>query len=203
MNYLVREKMTDWVYDYFKSYQISRGQCAEIVVYFKEVKLKRGTYFIETGQVATQFGLITEGVMQNCIIQTDGTQRVQYFLKEGAFVSNAASFELQVPSKLSIQAITDCRLLTMDYATYQKMNETISWFKRLVNPLISIVLQHYLQEYADLLRMSHQERYNTFLVKNPDIIHRIPLKMVASYLGMSSQSLSRIRAKMPTKLGNL
>jgi CRP/FNR family transcriptional regulator, anaerobic regulatory protein len=199
MDYLVREKMTDLVYDYFKSYQISRVQCGEIAVYFKEVKLKRGTYFIETGQVATQFGLITEGVMQNCIIQADGTQRVQYFLKEGSVVSNAASFELRVPSKLSIQAITDCRLLTMNYESYQKMNETISWFQRLVNPLSSIVLQHHLQEYADLLRMSHQERYNAFLIKNPNIIHRVPLKMVASYLGMSSQSLSRIRAKMPTK----
>jgi CRP/FNR family transcriptional regulator, anaerobic regulatory protein len=196
MDYLVREKTTDLVYDYFKSYQITRVQCAEIAIYFKEVKLKRGTYFIETGQIATHFGLITEGVMQNCIIQADGTQRVQYFLKEGAVVSNSASFDLQVPSKLSIQAITDCRLLTMDYDTYQKMNDTISWFQRLVNPLSSIVLQHHLQEYADLLRMSQQERYKAFLVRNPAIIHRIPLKMVASYLGMSSQSLSRIRAKM-------
>jgi CRP/FNR family transcriptional regulator, anaerobic regulatory protein len=202
MDYLVREKMTDLVYDYFKSYQISKVQCGEIAVHLREIKLKRGTYFIETGQIATYFGLITEGVMQNCIIQADGTQRVQYFLQEGAVVSNSASFDLQIPSKLSIQAITDCRLLAMDYETYQKMNETVSWFHRLVNPLSSIILQNYLQEYADLLRMSQQERYKAFLKRNPTIIHRIPLKMVASYLGMSSQSLSRIRAKMPIKPEN-
>jgi CRP/FNR family transcriptional regulator, anaerobic regulatory protein len=199
MDFLIKEKTTQLVYEYFKSYQISKEQCAEIAIYLKEIKLKRGTYFIETGQIATYFGLITEGVMQNCIIQADSTQRVQYFLKEGTVVSNSASFDLQMPSKLSIQAITDCRLLVMDYATFHKMNETITWFQRLISPLSSIVLQNYLKEYADLMRMPQQERYKEFLIRNPDIIHRIPLKMIASYLGMSSQSLSRIRAKISVK----
>jgi CRP/FNR family transcriptional regulator, anaerobic regulatory protein len=199
MDFLIKEKTTQLVYEYFKSYQISKEQCAEIAIYLKEIKLKRGTYFIETGQIATYFGLITEGVMQNCIIQADSTQRVQYFLKEGTVVSNSASFDLQMPSKLSVQAITDCRLLVMDYATFQKMNETITWFQRLISPLSSIVLQNYLKEYADLMRMPQQERYKEFLIRNPDIIHRIPLKMIASYLGMSSQSLSRIRAKISVK----
>jgi CRP/FNR family transcriptional regulator, anaerobic regulatory protein len=199
MDFLIKEKTTQLVYEYFKSYRISKEQCAEIAIYLKEIKLKRGAYFIESGQTATFFGLITEGVMQNCINQGDGTQRVQYFLKEGAVVSNAASFDLQIPSKLSIQAITDCRLLVMDYTTFQKMNETITWFQRMISPLSSMVLQNYLKEYADLMRMSQQERYKEFLVRNPDIIHRIPLKMIASYLGMSSQSLSRIRAKISIK----
>jgi CRP-like cAMP-binding protein len=194
MDYLIKEKTTQLVYDYFKQYQVTREQCAEMAIHLRELKLKRGSYFIEIGQIAPHFGLITEGVMQNCIIQADGTKRVQYFLKEGAVVSNAASFDLQVPSKLSIQAITDCRLLTMDYDTFQKMNETTSWLHRLISPISSIVLQNYLKEYADLLRMSQQERYKEFLIRNPDIIHRIPLVMIASYLGMSSQSLSRIRA---------
>jgi CRP/FNR family transcriptional regulator, anaerobic regulatory protein len=199
MDFLIKEKTTQLVYEYFKSYQITKEQCAEIAIYLKEIKLKRGAYFIESGQIATYFGLITEGVMQNCIIQADDTQRVQYFLKEGVVVSNSASFDLQVPSKLSIQAITDCRLLVMDYATFQKMNETITWFQRLISPLSSIVLQNYLKEYSDLMRMPQQERYQEFLIRNPDIIHRIPLKMIASYLGMSSQSLSRIRAKISVK----
>jgi CRP/FNR family transcriptional regulator, anaerobic regulatory protein len=199
MDFLIKEKTTLLVYEYFKSYQISKEQCAEIAVYLKEIKLKRGTYFIETGQIATHFGLMTEGVMQNCIVQSDGTQRVQYFLKEGTVVGNSASFDLQVPSKLSIQAITDCRILTMDYAAYQKVIETIKWFPRLMIPLSTKILHDYLKEYADLLRMPQQERYKEFLIRNPDIIHRIPLKMIASYLGMSSQSLSRIRAKVSIK----
>jgi CRP/FNR family transcriptional regulator, anaerobic regulatory protein len=202
MDFLVKEKTTQLVYDYFKSYKISKEQCAELAIFFKEIKLKRGAYFIEEGQVASYFGLITEGVMQNCITQTDGTPRVQYFLKERSIVSNSGSFDLQVPSKLSVQAITDCRLLVMDYATFQKMNERVSWFQRLMNPLSSIVLQNYLKEYADLLRMPQKERYKEFLIRNPDIIHRIPLKMIASYLGMSSQSLSRIRANTLNKLDN-
>ena len=202
MDFIIKEKTTQLVYDYFKSYRISKEQCAEIAIHLKEIKLKRSAYFIEEGQIALHFGLITEGVMQNCIIQLDGTQRVQYFLKEGTVVSNAASFDLQLPSKLSIQAITDCRLLVMDYATFQKMNETTNWFQRLISPLSSMVLQNYLKEYGDLLRMPHQERYTEFLIKNPDIIHRIPLKMIASYLGMSSQSLSRIRANIANKLDN-
>jgi CRP/FNR family transcriptional regulator, anaerobic regulatory protein len=202
MDFLMKEKTTQLVYDYFKSYKVSKEQCAEIATYLKEVKLKRGAYFIEEGQVAPHFGLITEGVMQNCIIQDDGTQRIQYFLKEGTVVSNAASFDLQIPSKLSVQAITDCRLLVMDYYTFHKMNEKISWFQRLISPLSSMVLQNYLKEYGDLLRMPHKERYNLFLIRNPDIIHRIPLKMIASYLGMNSQSLSRIRANMAIKLDN-
>jgi CRP/FNR family transcriptional regulator, anaerobic regulatory protein len=199
MDFLIKEKTTLLVYEYFKSYQISKEQCAEIAIYLKEIKVKRGTYFIETGQIATHFGLMTEGVMQNCIVQADGSSRVQYFLKEGTVVSNSASFDLQMPSTLSIQAITDCRLLVMDYATFQKMNETVTWFQRLISPLSSIVLHEYLKEYADLLRMPQQARYKEFLIRNPDIIHRIPLKMIASYLGMSSQSLSRIRAKISIK----
>lgn len=202
MDYLAREKTIQVVYDYFKQYQITREQCAEMASHLKELRLKRGEYFIDIGQIAPHFGLIIEGVMQNCIIQADGTKRVQYFLKEGVVASNAASFELQMPSKLCIQAITNCRLLVMDYQTYQTMNGQLDWLRRLVAPLSSIVLQNYLTEYADLLRMPQQGRYKEFLIRNPNMIHRIPLKMVASYLGMSSQSLSRIRAKTPSKPDN-
>jgi CRP/FNR family transcriptional regulator, anaerobic regulatory protein len=140
--------------------------------------------------------------MQNCIVQNDGRERVQYFLIEGTVVSNAASFDLQVPSKLSVRAITNCRLLTMDFLTFQRLNREIEWLHRLISPISSIVLHDYLKEYADLLRMPQQERYTSFLAKNPKIIHRIPLVMVASYLGMSSQSLSRIRAKVQKKADN-
>jgi CRP-like cAMP-binding protein len=201
MEYILKEKTTQLVYDYFKQYQsVTKEQCAELATHLKEMKLKRGAYFIETGQIATHFGLITEGVMQNCIVQNDGRERVQYFLIEGEVVSNAASFDLQVPSKLSVRAITDCRLLTMDFLTFQKLSKENEWLKRLVSPISSIVLHDYLKEYADLLRMSQQERYTAFLAKNPKLIHRIPLVMVASYLGMSSQSLSRIRAKVQKKV---
>jgi CRP-like cAMP-binding protein len=204
MEYILREKTTQLVYDFFKQYHsVTKEQCAELAGYLKETKLKRGEYFIETGQIAAHFGLITEGVMQNCIVQNDGKERVQYFLIEGTVVSNAASFDLQVPSKLSVRAITNCRLLTMDYLTFQKLNQENEWLQRLISPISSIVLQEYLKEYADLLRMSQQERYTTFVAKNPKIIHRIPLVMVASYLGMSSQSLSRIRGKVQKKADNI
>jgi CRP/FNR family transcriptional regulator, anaerobic regulatory protein len=204
MEYILKEKTTQLVYDFFKQYQsVTKEQCGELAGYLKEIKLKRGAYFIKTGQTATQFGLITEGVMQNCVVQEDGKERVQYFLVEGTVASNSASFDLQVPSKLSIRAITDCRLLTMDFPTFQRLNREIEWLHRLISPISSAVLHDYLTEYADLLRMSQQERYTTFLAKNPKIIHRIPLVMVASYLGMSSQSLSRIRAKVQKKADNI
>jgi CRP/FNR family transcriptional regulator, anaerobic regulatory protein len=203
MDYILKEKTTQLVYDFFKQYQsVTKEQCAELAGYLKETKLKRGEYFIETGHIATHFGLITEGVMQNCIVQNNGKERVQYFLAEGTVVSNSASFDLQAPSKLSVRAITNCRLLTMDFITFKKLNREIDWLHRLISPLSSIVLHDYLKEYADLLRMSQQERYTTFLAKNPKLIHRIPLVMVASYLGMSSQSLSRIRAKVQKKADN-
>jgi CRP/FNR family transcriptional regulator, anaerobic regulatory protein len=205
MEYILKEKTTQLIYDFFTQYyqSVTKEQCAELAVYMKEKKLKRGAYFIETGQIAAHFGLITEGVMQNCIVQNDGKERVQYFLIEGQVVSNAASFDLQTPSKLSVRAITNCRLLTIDFITFQKLNQEAEWLKRLVGPISSIVLQEYLKEYADLLRMSQQERYTTFVAKNPKIIHRIPLVMVASYLGMSSQSLSRIRGKVQKKVDNM
>ncbi len=196
MDIIIKEKTTQLVFEYFKPYNITREQCTEIAIYLKEIKIKRGTYFVEIGKVVQHLGLITEGVMQNCIIQSDGLERVQYFLKEGMVVCNSASFDLQMPSKLSVQAITDCRIMVVDFDSFQQIKESAPWFYRLLNPISSLVLHNHLQEYADLLRMPLKERYKQFLLRNPDIIHRIPLKMIASYLSMSSQSLSRIRAKL-------
>lgn len=124
--------------------------------------------------------------------ETDVTER---FAFEGQFLVRYESLLSGQPSRKAIQMLEDVELIAIDsialYRLFSPLPETESLFRRLIEK----ALVDQINRLESLQFHSAEERYNDLLRENPDILRRVPLKYVASYLGITPVSLSRIRAR--------
>lgn len=159
----------------------------------EEKALKKHCLFVTEGKKAGEIGFLLEGNMRHYYTK-DGEERTTYFYFENQFVAAYISCLTQRPSQLSIEALTDCRLLVFPYKTLADLfeaNKNWERFGRLLAEYLAIGLE---ERMVGLLMLSPEERYQNLLNSNRQkIIERIPQRYIASYLGITPVSLSRIR----------
>jgi CRP-like cAMP-binding protein len=170
-----------------------------LLPHIEERYLDRQSDFAKEGKIAMEVGFLLEGDMRHYYTR-DGIEKTTYFYFEGHFVSSYLSCITGKPSDLTIQAITDCRLLVFKYKVLQNLYYlSHNWerFGRLVAEYLAIGLE---ERMVGLLMLSPEERYIQLLESNKQkIIERIPQHYVSSYLGITPVSLSRIRRRLLKK----
>ncbi len=157
-----------------------------------------GDYFLKAGEVCHYVGFINTGLVRYYVLD-DGDEHTYDFSAEQTFVCNYESFLTQTPSTRYIQALEDIRLLRISYDNLQKLYETLQHgqqFGRLVAEQLFVAT---LQKLTSFYRETADERYDNFLHLFPGLANRVPQYVVASYVGIKPQSLSRIRAQRAGK----
>jgi CRP-like cAMP-binding protein len=161
--------------------------------------LARGETWINEGKKEQFIGFVLEGNMRHYYTR-DGEEKTTYFYFENHLVSSYFSAITGMPSPLTIEALTDTRLLTFSYAHLKWMyDQSPKWerFGRLLAEYLALGLE---ERMAGLLMMSAEERYLQLLQGNKQkIIERIPQHYIANYLGITPVSLSRIRKRLGEK----
>ncbi|HOZ51705.1 MAG TPA: cyclic nucleotide-binding domain-containing protein [Chitinophagaceae bacterium] len=129
-------------------------------------------------------------------MQREEEERILEFFFPNSFFSSYTSFLTQSPSDVEIQALTDIQVEIIHYNDLQKAYQT----SLLANQLGRIVAEHYYiwktKREKDFLLKSATERYNELLAKRPELVQQIPVHMIAKYLGIKPESLSRIRKEI-------
>jgi CRP-like cAMP-binding protein len=172
----------------------------EMLLPFLEIKeLKKHYNFSEEGKIANEVAFVIDGTLRHYYIK-DGDEKTTYFYFENHFVSSYISCITQQPSQLTIEALSDCKLIVF---SYQKMKElfekSITWqkFGRLIAEYLAIGLE---ERMVGLLMLSPEERYLQLIKSNKKkIIERIPQHYIANYLGITPVSMSRIRNRVIKK----
>lgn len=161
----------------------------------EEVHLKKHSLFATEGKQAKDVGFLLDGNMRHYYAR-DSEEKTTYFYFENHLVAAYISCLTQSPSKLSIDALTDCHLLVFPYKALTELfavSKTWSTFGRLLAEYLAIGFE---ERMVGLLLLSPEERYRELLQSNKQkIIERIPQHYIASYLGVTPVSLSRIRAR--------
>jgi len=167
-----------------------------LLPYLEERVLEKHEHFATEGKRAYDMGFLLEGNMRHYYTR-DGEERTTYFYFEGHFVGSYFSCITHQPSTLTIEALTDCRLLVFRYSDLLQLYErSHAWerFGRLMAEYLAMGLE---ERMKGLLMESPEERYTHLLDGNKQkIIERIPQHYVASYLGITPVSLSRIRKRL-------
>jgi CRP-like cAMP-binding protein len=158
-------------------------------------EVAKGDYWLEAGQVCNWVGFIIKGLTKTSYIR-DGQDVVADFANASMFVTEYASFVSQRPSKMSIQALEDCRVLGMSYASLQQLYSLGPNAERMGRLIAEWLYVAFLERVMSLQVESPEERYHLFTEQYPQLMQRIPLYMIASYLGITPESLSRIRARI-------
>lgn len=158
--------------------------------------LGRGERWISEGERERDIGIVLEGNIRHYYTR-DGEEKTTYFYFEHHLVSSYISAISGDPSLITIEALTDCRLLVFSYAHLRSLfDQSPKWerFGRLVAEYLAKGLE---ERMVGLLMMSPEDRYLQLLEGNKQkIIERIPQHYIANYLGVTPVSLSRIRKRL-------
>ena len=172
----------------------------QMLLPFLELKtLKKHELLAEEGKVANEIGLVVEGMMRHYYTK-DGEEKTTYFYFENHFVTSYISCMTGQPSQLTIEALSDCKVIIFPYSKLKELfDKSITWqkFGRLIAEYIAIGLE---ERMVGLLMLSPEERYLQLLHGNKKkIIERVPQHYIANYLGITPVSMSRIRNRVTKK----
>ncbi|KRD58770.1 cyclic nucleotide-binding protein [Flavobacterium sp. Root935] len=181
--------MNDFI-EYILQYSnLNKQQIELITSKGKEIELKKDDYFVEAGKVLRHVGFIVEGILRICYYNNKGEEITKIFIEERHLLYNLKN----VPSTEYIQAATDCKLLTFSNQDWKEIADTIIDWDTIIQKITNKSLAQKLERVSPLISQDASTRYLEFMEKYPTLVNRIPLSYIASYLGMTKQSLSRIR----------
>ncbi|MDF7814930.1 Crp/Fnr family transcriptional regulator [Hymenobacter sp. YC55] len=155
-----------------------------------------GDYFSEAGRVAQEIGFIVAGVLRVCYFERNGTENTKYFVEENHFVVDLQSYQFHQPCTEYVQAVTEVHLLVFKARAWQALSHTILVWPQVEQKLFTQALLEKMNRRSALVSPNGATRYEQFLTTFPGLANRIPLAYLASYIGVTPQSLSRIRRRL-------
>ena len=185
--------MEEFVNYVLKFGNLNKQQTDFILSKARILELHKDEYFSEAGKIPRNIGFIVEGVVRFCYYNNKGEDITQYFIDEYNFVSDQQRFETQVVASEYIQAVTDCKLLIFSKKDWDDISNTIVGWDAIAGLIIKNCLLKTIERRSPLVSEDATTRYLSFIEHFPGLLNRIPLSHIASYLGITQQSLSRIR----------
>ncbi|MBS0026726.1 Crp/Fnr family transcriptional regulator [Chitinophaga sp. 22321] len=165
---------------------------------FSRVTLKKNDYFLQEGKVSTQVAFIEKGLVRY-VMNHQGEDISAYFSGENEWVGNLESFLSRQPSTRSIIAMEPTVLWAASRDNLQKIYDTVKEGDRMGRLIIEDVFVKSSKQVTSLYTGTPEERYYEFFELFDKIQHRIPQYMIASFIGVKPQSLSRIRSRLSRK----
>lgn len=159
---------------------------------FKASKLKRGECISESGKRCSTMAFIKSGYLRMYSI-SDGKEVTQWISTAGTFTTDLASFFFDNPARWTIQALVESEIYTISKSDYQKISTLIPAWNRIEKHFLLGCFATMENRIHDLISMSTKERYDSFYNENKELFNILPLKYIASILGMTPETLSRIR----------
>ncbi|GAB4028193.1 Crp/Fnr family transcriptional regulator [Spirosoma koreense] len=172
---------------------VSQSEEAIISGLFEPRLIRANDFFLQAGDVCRHVGFVVQGFLRYYILD-DGSEHTYDFSAEQSFTCNYESFLTHTPSTRFIQAVEDTTLFVIHYENLQRLYERLHEGQKLGRLIAEQLFVMMLQKLTSFYTETAEERYETFLRTFPDLQERMPQYIVASYLGIKPQSLSRIRA---------
>ena len=155
-------------------------------------QIPKRTHLTKFDQVERCAYFLREGIVKIGMIR-DGEDRIVEFFFPGSFFSSYTSFLTQLPSDVEVECLTDCEVELIRYDDLQLAYKDSLLANRMVTE------QYYIQKTErekGFLTQSAPERYRELIMRRPELVQQIPVKMIAQYLGIQPESLSRIRKEI-------
>jgi CRP-like cAMP-binding protein len=174
-------------------------ECARAIPLFESREVKKNEHLFRQGEVARWVYFVEKGCLRQYYINNNGEERTIYFKTEGGWASELVSFLDNKPTELNLQALEDSELQVINqknwiYAVTQIRSFTMAFIRAQQDT--NYMLKKRL---AEATVETPEEKYLHFIREEPDLLQRIPLFYIASYLAMTPETLSRIRKKVAGK----
>ncbi|PWJ53901.1 CRP-like cAMP-binding protein [Dyadobacter jejuensis] len=174
---------------------LNRQQIDLVISKGQIIQLKKEEYFSEAGKIPKQVGFIVAGVIRGCYYNNKGEEITRCFIGENSLVCDYVNFEASTSSSEYLQAITDCSLIVFSKKNWEELSHIIVGWDHIKNKMVQLCMYQKSRK-GPVISQNATTRYLEFLENYPTLTNRIPLSYIASYLGVTPQSLSRIRTNI-------
>jgi len=167
-------------------------------VFQQRLQVPARTVLLEEGRISQQYIFIEKGCVRAAFSNNGNDKTVQFFF-ENEGLASLESFIKNTPSPFSIETIEPSIIYTLPKAHVIQLMEELSREADFLHIILSISAErqlHYMNEFVSFIRDTPEQRYQKLLTERPFIIQRVPQHYIASYLGISTVHLSRIKSKL-------
>ncbi len=184
-----------------RSVTLTDDEASQFASSFKEVKIRKRQFIVQPNFVAKHRNYVLNGAFRAYVVDDDGQDHTIAFAIDDWWITDYNSYILQQPATMFVVALEDSAILQMDHPTEVALkagNHKFETFFRIRAERTAAFMQ---QRIISNLTQTAEERYENFLQKYPAIVQRVPQYALASYLGMTTEFLSRIRNKRTPNKG--
>lgn len=167
--------------------------------YFTPKKLRRKQFLLQEGDVCNRMAFVEKGALYSYTTDAKGGQRVMQFAFEGFWISDLYSFFTREESKLNIEALEDCELLLLDHEQHENLLKNVRQYETYIRILYQNAYVALQQRLEGTIGLTAEEKYSHLVDQYSTIVNRVPQHLIASYLGITPETLSRIRKQMASR----
>ncbi|UZR96444.1 Crp/Fnr family transcriptional regulator [Chondrinema litorale] len=158
-----------------------------------KISLQKDEFFWEAGKAIKQVGFVKDGVLRVYYYNKEGDEITRYFIEENLLILYGYDIDSNyIPSEY-LQAITDTELIVFSKKDWKEIADTIIGWENIIQKITAKQHRQKLERRSPLIDQDATTRYLEFIENFPNLVNRIPLSFIASYLGITQSSLSRIR----------
>lgn len=174
---------------------LSEQELTTLLSYCREEKLSRGDLFVSQGTFCRRLSLIRSGLLRIYGL-ANGKETTQWISTPGYFITEIPSFFFEMSSRWTIEALTDVELLTIDKSNCSLLCRDFPKWHEIEKQFIAKCFAMLEDRVFTHLSMTAEERYIAYFKQHAELFNQVPLQYLASSLGMSAETFSRIRSKL-------
>jgi CRP-like cAMP-binding protein len=178
-----------------KKHSFTEEEAAFFVAHFTERKVKKRQFIIQPDFIAKYRVFVAQGTFKAYVIDKNGQEQVISLAMNGWWISDPNSFIYQQPATMFVEALEDSIILQLGFENEQILKAYSHQFETFFRTVAERGLAFMQRRLIASLTLTAEERYEQFAKKHPQFLQRVPQYSIASYLGMTTQYLSRIRKK--------
>lgn len=183
---------------YIENYLGIGGQnLSAIADLFEHTEVAKNDYLLRRNQYAQSVHFVKSGYLRIYASNANDTKEItQWISNQGMFLTDLSSFLFATPSRWNIQALSDCELYTISKSNWNAIGDKVENWEELEKLFIAKCFVSLENRVFAQLSMTTEEKIHNLMQENPEIFLQVPLQYIASMLGMTPETLSRVRRKM-------
>jgi CRP-like cAMP-binding protein len=163
-------------------------------------KLKKRQFLLQAGDVCNRITFVEKGALYSYSTDEKGTQHIIQFAFEGWWIGDVYSLLTKEPSKLNIEVLEECQLLQIEVENEHLLLQKIPAYATYINIRLRNAYIALHRRLESVLGLPAEEKYNYLLQEYPVIATRVPLNLIARYIGVTPETLSRIRNQLTQQI---
>jgi len=183
--------------NFSKHITLTDEDIALVKTLFKTRSLRKRQYLLQGGDICRIESFVTKGLLRAYTVDTAGDEHISMFAMEGWWTSDMYSFLTETPASQHIDALEDTEVLFIEKQDLEKLYRQAPKFDRFFRILLQNAFVANQQRIIASISQTAEEQYLQFIKKYPSLEQRIPQHQIASYLGITPETISRIRKQRP------